>query len=115
MRRLLALETVAPLIAVGAIGFAAASGWSSSRPASKLVELTGIAFQPPSLTVSVGDTVVWLNRDLVPHTATATGKGGWDTGSIAVGDSARFVPKKAGQWQYMCTFHPTMKATLTVE
>ncbi len=111
--RLFALETVAPIIAVGAIDLAAAAGWSSPRPARQVIELTGIAFQPPSLTVSVGDTVVWLNRDLVPHTATV--KGGWDTGSIAVGDSARFVPKKAGQWQYACTYHPTMKALLVVQ
>ena len=114
MRRLFALETVAPLIAVGAIGLAAASGWGPGRPSRQAVELTGIAFQPPVLTVSVGDTVIWLNHDLVPHTSTATDKHGWDTGLIAAGDSARFIPRKAGQWQYACTFHPTMKAKLIV-
>ena len=44
-----------------------------------------MAFHPEVLEVQRGDTVVWINRDIVPHTATATRKSGWDTGTAPSG------------------------------
>src|SRR5204862_476961 len=40
------------------------------------VEIRGMEFHPAELTVAVGDTIVWINRDIVPHTATAGGGAG---------------------------------------
>lgn len=59
-----------------------------------------------------GDTVVWTNEDIVPHTATA--KKGFDSKSIEKSGSWRFVTKQKGTYPYICTFHPTMKAELIV-
>jgi len=42
---------------------------------------------------AVGDTLVWSNRDVVPHTATADG-GGWNTGSIPAGGERRVVVRE---------------------
>jgi plastocyanin len=74
---------------------------------------------PETLEVKVGDTIVWENRDLVPHTATALTRAGeskpsFDSGSIAPNASFKFKAKRAGNYPYQCLFHPTMKADLTV-
>ena len=61
-----------------------------------------------------GDTVIWINRDPFPHTATANG-GRFDSHAIEPGRSWTFTPKKAGVISYGCTYHPTMKGTLRVE
>jgi plastocyanin len=63
--------------------------------------------------VRAGDTVVWTNEDVVPHTATAKGKG-LDSGSIGAKQSWRYTASEKGTYAYDCTFHPNMKGTLVV-
>jgi plastocyanin len=48
-----------------------------------------------------------------PHTVTA--KGVFDSHSIAAGASWRFVARKPGVYDYICTLHPNMNGTLKVE
>ena len=71
-------------------------------------------FQPESLTVKAGDTVVWVNRDLVAHTATSK-DAGFDSQSLDPGKSWQHQITTAGEFSYVCTFHPTMRARLRVE
>ena len=70
-------------------------------------------FHPTSLTVHAGDRVVWRNRDLVPHTATAAGV--FDSKAIAAHASWTYTANQSGKFPYVCSFHPTMKATLAVK
>jgi plastocyanin len=81
--------------------------------ATHTVKIEGMQFQPATITVKKGDKVVWQNKDVVPHTATA--KGAFDSGSIATGKSWSHAMKKAGRYDYVCTFHPGMKATVVVQ
>jgi plastocyanin len=81
--------------------------------ATHTVTIEGMKFVPASLTVKKGDRVVWKNKDVVPHTATA--KRGFDSRSIAAGKSWSHVARKPGRHDYVCTFHPGMKATLVVQ
>ena len=83
------------------------------RPERHLVVIHGFRFDPPALTVAVGDTVEWANRDIVPHTSTAAGDE-WSSGEIPVQRSWRWIAARAGEVRYGCSYHPTMKATLTV-
>lgn len=87
-----------------------------ARPAvNHVVEMMGLAFQPADLEVAPGDTVTWVNRDIVPHTATSTDvPRAIDTATLAAGDSARFIAAHAGVYRYTCTFHPTMQGRLVV-
>ena len=73
-----------------------------------------MAFHPEVLQVQRGDTVVWINRDIVPHTATATRHAGWDTGPLLQGKSAQYVARHAGEDPYFCQLHPVMLGKLTV-
>lgn len=81
--------------------------------ATHTVTIEGMKFVPETLTVKKGDRIVWNNRDVVPHTATA--KGAFDSRSIAAGKRWSHVARKAGRHAYVCTFHPGMKATLVVQ
>jgi plastocyanin len=87
---------------------------ATREPATHTVTIESMKFSPDTLTVKEGDTVVWINKDLVPHTATSE-KGGFDSKMIAAGDSWKLVASKAGEFPYSCTFHPTMKGTLIVK
>ena len=74
------------------------------------------AFQylPIRLVIASGDTVVWVNEDAVPHTATAV-DGAWDTGEVESTASGAVVVSGEGEHRYICAFHPNMSGTLVVQ
>jgi plastocyanin len=85
-----------------------------AAPRRHVVEIRGMAFHPAVLEVQPGDTVVWVNRDFVPHTATAIDKDTWHTGTLAPRDSGRYVPRGTGEDRYFCELHPPMEGKLIV-
>jgi plastocyanin len=84
------------------------------KPKTHTVTMENMRFQPETLTVTRGDTIVWVNKDLVPHTATSKA-GGFDSEVIQAEESWRFTVRKKGDFAYVCTFHPTMTAMLRVK
>lgn len=78
----------------------------------RTVEISGFAYQPGSLQVTAGDTVVWFNRDAVPHTVTAPDSA-WSSGPIPAGGSWSRV-SSAGDSVYFCIYHPGMIGRATV-
>ena len=102
---------VAVTLAVCVIGLAAGE---RPTPQTHTVSMENMRFQPETLTVSRGDTIVWINKDLVPHTATSR-TGGFDSQIIQAEKSWRFTVQKTGDFAYVCTFHPTMTAMLRVK
>ena len=85
----------------------------SPAPRTHAVVMRNFGFDPPTVTVAVGDTVAWSNADLVPHTATARDSA-WDSKSIAANGAWQVVTKDAGTHEYYCVFHPGMKGTVVV-
>ena len=71
-------------------------------------------FSPKVLRVKPGDTIVWVNQDIVPHTATALDKS-WDSGAIGSNESREMVIKKAQTLSYYCFYHPGMTAKLLMD
>jgi len=107
---------ILPLIA-GGLGLAA-TVWGAAPTALhavKVVTINHFRYDPPTLTVRAGDVVEWKNVDMVPHTATTVDGKSFDSGSIATGTSWRFTTVRKGTYEYLCTFHPNMKATLVVK
>jgi plastocyanin len=94
------------------------AGGADAKPAAQgavhTVVIENLQFSPAELQVHRGDRIVWVNKDLFPHTATATSHA-FDSGSIAANASWTYVASKAGEYAYGCTFHPTMKAILKVQ
>lgn len=79
------------------------------------VEIRGFAFDPPTLQASPGDTVVWVNRDLVPHTITVS-NGKWDSGELSEGEAWELVigAGSPAVQSYFCRYHPSMRGSLEV-
>jgi plastocyanin len=82
---------------------------------SHTVRIDRFLFEPPVLTVHVGEIVEWKNAGSVPHTATSTDGKTFDSGSIASGRSWRFKAVKKGTFNYVCTLHPNMKGKVIVQ
>ena len=91
----------------------AGTGATAVTPATHTVVIEGFKYQPETVTIKRGDSVVWINKDLFPHTITA--KGVFDSHDIAPGRSWKYTPRKAGEYAYTCTLHPNMKGLLKVE
>jgi plastocyanin len=70
-------------------------------------------YVPSPSAVSANSKVTWNNKDIAPHTATAT-NGSFDTGIINVGSSGSAIVKTEGTVQYHCTIHPWMNGILQV-
>lgn len=85
---------------------------ASAAPQVHTVLIEGMRFQPEGLSISAGDTVVWINRDMVPHTATSAGH--FDSSEIPPGKSWTYSVRDTGELDYICTYHPLMKGVLRV-
>jgi plastocyanin len=87
---------------------------SAQQAQTYTVEMSKLKFMPDTITVHVGDTVVFVNKDIVPHTATQK-PAGWDSSTIKKDGSWTFRAEAAGSFDIICRFHPVMKGKLVVE
>ena len=78
------------------------------------VEIKGFAFNPATITVKVGTKVTWTNQDAVAHTATSVDGKSFDTVLLNQGETGSFTFDKVGTYDYICTPHPKMQATIIV-
>jgi plastocyanin len=103
------------VVLIGAAAFVClgTAAVGTAAAATHTVVIEGVKYEPEKLTVNRGDTVVWVNKDPFPHTATA--KGAFDSHDIAAGKSWKYKASKAGDFAYVCTLHPNMHGTLTVK
>ena len=85
----------------------------SARAATIQITMENMVIAPAETTARVGDTIEWVNKDILVHTATAR-NGDWDV-TMPPRKTVTQVLKKAGAIDYYCRFHPNMKAKLTVE
>ncbi|MDO8688591.1 MAG: cupredoxin family copper-binding protein [Dehalococcoidia bacterium] len=109
---------LAPALSTAASGAAPALATAAAgvAPAGAVTDVTiqGFAFGPKTLTVPVGTTVRWTNKDSAAHTASAS-KGAFDSGNLAPGQSFSFKFTQAGSYDYVCKYHSNMTATITVQ
>jgi plastocyanin len=97
-----ALAAVAPLIAV-----------AQARPTRHSVSIRNMEFNPSSLTVKPGDTVVWTNADDRDHTVVASDNS-FKSENLRPKATFSHTFTKAGRFGYACSYHPRMKATIVV-
>ena len=96
-----------------AVAILAAAG-CGPVPVRHTVDIRDLAFGPAVLEVAVGDTIVWSNHDLFPHTSTVDGAAGWNTGPIPADSSRSVVARRPGTFDYICQLHPTMRGKVIV-
>ena len=97
-------------LAIGPI-MAVAMSIVPARAETIQVTIDKLVYSPAEVKAKVGDTVEWINKDVVAHTATV--KDDWDV-MIPAKKNASVVLKKAGDVEYYCRFHPNMKGRISV-
>ncbi len=98
----------------GDVGLPGAPGTGGAAPSTASVTIGDRVFQPPATTVAVGGSVTFENADGDEHTATSTGGGGIDSGTLAPGGSYRATFPSAGTFDFLCAFHPDMRGSIRV-
>ena len=86
----------------------------NNNPTTHYINIQGYAFSPSSITINVGDTIVWTNYDSASHTVTSN-DGTFDSGSITNGNTFSFTFTSAGTFDYYCAPHPGMTGSVTVQ
>lgn len=115
---------VISLIVIGvtvALGFALSSGQGDGSNEEAFivnetrvtVEISDYDYLPPNISIPLGATVVWTNKDRAEHDAKAD-NGDWMTPTIEQDGSAALNFPTPGTYTYHCTIHPYMKGTITV-
>jgi plastocyanin len=82
--------------------------------ASADVKIDNFSFGPPTLTVPVGTTVVWTNRDDIPHTVVST-DGVFKSKVRDTDEKFSYTFTKAGTYPYFCSVHPKMTGKIVVQ
>jgi plastocyanin len=78
------------------------------------VKIDNFSFGPQTLTVSVGTTVVWTNRDDIPHTVVST-DGVFKSKVRDTDEKFSYTFTKAGTYPYFCSVHPKMTGKVVVQ
>jgi plastocyanin len=84
-----------------------------AMPAETRASIDNFAFKPDTITVPIGTTVVWENKDDTPHTIVSL-DGTFRSPALDTDDKFSFTFNKAGVFEYFCSLHPYMKAELVV-
>ncbi len=80
------------------------------------VKIDNYSFAPGTLTVRVGTTVTWINRDETPHTVVAQDAAhSFRSGGLDTDDKFSYTFDKAGTYVYICTVHPYMTGKVVVQ
>jgi plastocyanin len=99
------------LTTVGRVGGVVAQ---EKAPAGVEVKIDNFSFGPATVTVPVGTTVTWTNRDDIPHTAVST-DGVFKSKVMDTDDKFSFVFSKPGTYPYFCSIHPKMTGQIIVQ
>lgn len=95
------------------LGIVGATAWRPLPSRRVEIGMTAMRFKPEVLTISVGDTVVWKNLDIVIHSAEGA-KGAFDSGDLRSGEYYAWVASEPGEYAYKCSSHRRMRGKIIV-
>lgn len=76
------------------------------------ISIKGFAFSPAKLTINKGDTITWTNEDTAVHNVVG---GILRSTDLAKGQSFSYTFTETGTYDYICTYHPSMKGNIIVK
>jgi plastocyanin len=86
----------------------------TTAPSVVRVTIDNFRFDPETITVPAGATVVWTNHDDVPHTVTANTKS-FGSGALDTDEQFSQTFSQRGQFDYYCAVHPHMTGRVIVK
>src|SRR6266851_7769117 len=117
IRKTVWIVSLLTTVTVSALLLSAASPGSSAKapqPTIAEVKVDNFSFGPASLTVAVGTTVTWTNRDDIPHTVVSTDKV-FKSKVLDTDEKFSYTFNQQGTYAYFCSIHPKMTGQVVVQ
>jgi plastocyanin len=108
-----AVAVIAALLLLGGLPGAMANSQRTAAATTE-VKIDNFSFGPEALTVAVGTTVTWTNRDDIPHTVVST-DGVFKSKVLDTDEKFSYTFAKAGTFPYFCSIHPKMIGKVVVQ
>ena len=112
------LFSIAACLLLNAVALTASQGVfaasAEANPPGVEVSIDNFSFTPPAIRVKTGTQITWINRDDIPHTVVSTDNA-FKSKALDTDDKFSFTPSKPGTYNYFCSLHPKMTATVVVE
>ncbi|MGW4631713.1 cupredoxin domain-containing protein [Nocardia sp. NPDC004415] len=87
-----------------------------SGPTALTVDVSGMKYSPADATIKVGETVTWKFSDKAPHNVQGIGDKAMGINSPIIDKGEwSYTFTQPGTYRYLCTLHPDMRGTITVE
>jgi plastocyanin len=91
---------------------------ASSQPGKRVpriytITIENMKFDPEIITTHIGDTIIWLNKDIVAHCVTEKKNKEWTSSKIPNGGSWKFIVN--ANVDYYCAIHQVMNGKIVVE
>ena len=108
--------TAAAIIAIVLLLAGSPSVTANAQPSASNAEvkIDNFSFGPATITVPVGATVIWTNRDDIPHTVVST-DGVFNSKVKDTDEKFSYTFAKAGTYSYYCSVHPKMTGKVVVQ
>lgn len=118
MRRSVCAGILSGILGMGMLGMVAGAGnyaaSAQQKAATAEVKIDNFTFGPAELTVPVGTTITWTNRDDIPHTVVSTEKV-FKSKVLDTDEKFSFTFTQAGNYPYFCSIHPKMTGKIVVQ
>ena len=118
MKRNVSIAVLLVALVSGIAGLRAETGevpaGTQQKPGTIDVKIDNFSFGPAELTVRVGTTVTWTNRDDIPHTVVSTEKV-FKSKVLDTDETFSFTFDQAGTYPYFCSIHPKMTGKVVVQ
>ena len=89
---------------------------TAQQPQTKVeantIIIKDFSFNPGTLTIKKGTKVTWTNEDSAPHKIKSDT---FNSSNLNQGDKFEFVLSDTGNFDYICSIHPSMKGKIVVE
>ena len=87
---------------------------SSPVQTASNISIKNFSFTPSSPSLKAGTLVTWTNNDTALHTITSD-DGLFSSQNLTTGQSYSYLFNTPGVYNYHCSIHPAMKASITIQ
>jgi plastocyanin len=112
--RITGLAALAMIATLMVVGFPNVKANDQPSAVAAEVKIDNFVFGPQTVTVPVGSTVTWINKDDIPHTTVST-DGVFKSKVMDTDEKFSFKFTKAGTYSYFCSVHPKMTGKVVVQ
>lgn len=107
---MIAIKSLASICILMTLITSSCDSTQDETPQTHVIKIEEMSFVPKKLTVHPGDTVKWVNRDLVTHNVKSKH---WKSPKLEQGEY--FSVKVSRKIKYKCTLHPVMEGKIKVK